>query len=297
MYNINIQHLKVIRAIEMEGTMTRAAASLHVTQSALSHCLRELEKNIGMRVFDRRNKKLWVTEAGRKMLAGSEVIMAELNKLENEMTSLKVGESGTIRISTECYTTYTWLPKIIRGFKKKHPKVQVKIVAEATRRPLQYLKEGKLDIGIINNRHEKYPFFDYFPLFKDELVVVLNKENPLAGRKGIYAKDLKEQVIIVYDTDDKENDLLQYVLNPNNIQPADIIKIQLTEAIIEMVKSNLGISVMAKWLIEPLINKDLVLLPFKDQFASRNWQLVTYRDPNPLQRVFIKFITNGLNKR
>jgi LysR family transcriptional regulator, regulator for metE and metH len=259
--------------------------------------LRELEKNIGMRVFDRRNKKLWVTEAGRKMLAGSEVIMAELNKLENEMTSLKVGESGTIRISTECYTTYTWLPKIIRGFKKKHPKVQVKIVAEATRRPLQYLKEGKLDIGIINNRHEKYPFFDYFPLFKDELVVVLNKENPLAGRKGIYAKDLKEQVIIVYDTDDKENDLLQYVLNPNNIQPADIIKIQLTEAIIEMVKSNLGISVMAKWLIEPLINKDLVLLPFKDQFASRNWQLVTYRDPNPLQRVFIKFITNGLNKR
>lgn len=297
MYNINLQHLRVIRAIEKEGSMIRAAEALHVTPSALSHNLKELEKTIGITAFDRRNKKLWVTEAGRKMLASSELIIAELYKLENEITALKTGEYGTIRISTECYTTYNWLPRIIRDFHKKHPKVQVQIVAEATRKPLQYLQNGKLDIGIVSKKNEAYPFLKYTPLFKDELVVILNKENPLSAHKGIYPRDLKEQILIVYDTDDKENDLLQNVLRPNNIQPAQVIKMQLTEAIIEMIKSDLGIAVMANWLIAPLINKDLVLLPFRDRFAKRTWQMVTHRNQNALQRIFIEFVIRDLNKK
>jgi LysR family transcriptional regulator, regulator for metE and metH len=290
MYNINLQHLKVITAIYAEGSMTKAAATLNVSQSALSHHIKELENNTGTIVFERRNKKLWITEAGKKILSSAGLVLHELNKLEQELKVLKSGESGVIRISTECYTTYTWLVKLVRDFSKKYPKAQLQIVTEATKTPFQYLLNGQLDIAIAGKQKDQFGGLQYLPLFKDTLVVILHKDHALAGRKYIHPKDLQGQHILVYDTDEKDIDLLQKVLKPNGIQPAQLLKMQLTEVIIEMIKSNLGLAVMSKWLMEPLMNKDLVMVPFKDAFATKSWQLVCQPNPSGLQQRFIEYV-------
>jgi LysR family transcriptional regulator for metE and metH len=296
MINIDLQHLKVIRAIEKEGSMRRAAEVLNLSQSALSHHIKELERNIGANVFDRRNKKLWLTETGFKILESSEIIIVELIKLENEINSLKNGESGVIRISTECYTTYNWLPRLIYNFGKQYPAAQVQIVAEATRKPLSYLQNGLLDIAVVSRKNQQNSTFKYIPLFKDELMVVLHIENPLSGQKSVNPNDLQEQSLIVYDSDDKDIDLIQLVLKPNNIVPLRIIKMQLTEVIIEMIKLNLGITLMAKWLVSSLITDELVLLPFNDHFAKRTWQLVTHKRTSVLQNKFVDFAIAELNR-
>jgi LysR family transcriptional regulator for metE and metH len=289
MYNINLQHLKVINAIEKNNSMTKAAEVLNLSQSALSHHLKELENNIGERVFERRNKKLWITEAGKKILATSEIILIELEKLELQLKAIKTGDEGVIKISTECYTTYTWLPQLIRDFTKKFPKVQIQIIAEATRKPLQFLQNGQIDIAILSTKDGLSKSLKATHILKDELVVILHKENVLATKKVIHPKDLQNQSLFVYDSDDKDIGLLQQVLKPNNILPAQIIKMQLTEVIIEMIKSNLGIALMSKWLTAPLINNDLVLLSFKDKYAIKNWQMVTYSSATEIQKKFIEF--------
>lgn len=296
MYNIDLQHLKVIRAIHKEGTMKQAAETLRLSQSALSHHIKKLERSIGTNVFDRRNKKLWITEAGAQILESSDVIIAELVKLENNIGALKEGVSGTIRISTECYTTYTWLPSIIVNFNRKYPQAHVQIVAEATQKPVNYLQNGKLDIALVSRINNLQPTLKCTALFNDELMVVVNRENPLSKHKSVYPKDLAEQVLIVYDSDDKDIDILQRVLKPNNIAPRRIIKMQLTEVIVEMVKADLGVAVMAKWLVAPLMNKNIVLLPFNDAFARRTWHLVTHQNTNVLQKKFIDFAIAELNE-
>jgi LysR family transcriptional regulator for metE and metH len=295
MYNIDVQHLKVVRAIEKDGSMRRAADTLNLSQSALSHHIKELERNIGAKIFDRRNKKLWLTETGIKLLESSDIILAELIKLENEINTLKKGDSGIIRISTECYTTYNWLPKLISRFGKKYPQAQVQIVAEATRKPISYLQNGQLDIAVVSRGNQQKSNFKYIPLLNDELMVVLHKENPLSRQKSVRPRDLQKQSLIVYDSEDKDIDLIQYVLRPKNIIPLRIIKMQLTEVIVEMVKSNLGIAIMAKWLITSLITEELVLLPFNDDFAKRTWHLVTHQHTSVLQNKFVDFATVELS--
>ncbi|MBV7531209.1 LysR family transcriptional regulator [Chitinophaga sp. sic0106] len=298
MFNINLQHLKVISAIEKEGSMTRAAETLYISQSALSHHVQELEKKIDAKVFERRNKKLYLTPVGRKMMDTAEVVLTELQKLGHEIQSIKAGNYGTINISTECYTTYNWLPRIITKYHQVHPRVTVKIADGATRAPLMHLQNGTLDVALVskpaNEPLDDHPSFKYTPVFQDELVVVISKDNPLSKRKLISPKDFREQTLIAYDIEDRENDLIENVLKPNKAEPARVIKMPLTEVILEMVQLNLGIAVMAKWLIAPQVSDDMTMLPLQHNYSKRAWYLVTLADQSQLQKDFISFAQKEL---
>lgn len=293
MLNINLHHLTVVSAIEKEGSMTRAAEKLFISQSALSHHVQELEKKIGAKVFDRRNKKLYLTPIGRKMIDSAAVVLAELQKLEQEIESLKNGDSGTINISTECYTTYNWLPRLIQKYHQRFPLVNVNIKEGATREPMSHLRNGTLDIALVNRPARKpldHTSFKYTQVFPDELVVIVSKANPLAKQRVIRPQDFREQILISYDVDDKDNDLVENVLKPNKAEPSRVIKMPLTEVILEMVKLNLGITVLAKWLTAPLLTSDLKMLPFQDDFSKRSWCLVTLPHQSRLQKDFIAFM-------
>jgi LysR family transcriptional regulator, regulator for metE and metH len=297
MYNINLQHLKVISEIEKQGSMTKAADALFLTQSALSHHVKELEKNLGITVFERRNKKLWLTEVGRHLLASADVIRAELEKLEDKISKLKTGNTGTIRISTECYTTYSWLPKLVKSFNAKYPKLTIKVVTEATANTTQFLQNGQLDVAITSREKLPDATFHYTYLFKDELVVIVHKDHPLATYEYLEPKDFDQQTLLVYDYDDKDLDILQLILKPAGVQLAELIKMPLSEIIIEMVKANFGITVMANWLVAPLLTKDLVSIPLKHAFACRTWHLVSYNNNNQGHQKFIDFAVKNLKNK
>ncbi|HWJ29266.1 MAG TPA: LysR family transcriptional regulator, partial [Flavisolibacter sp.] len=117
MINIGLHHLRLLSTITKEGTLTRAAQSLHLTQSALSHQLKELESELGTSVFERKGKKLELSNEGNRFLVSAEKILAELRSLELDIKGFKEGKKGTLRISTQCYTAYHWLPRIIKYYK------------------------------------------------------------------------------------------------------------------------------------------------------------------------------------
>ncbi|MHB8207213.1 LysR family transcriptional regulator [Mucilaginibacter sp.] len=83
--NIAIHHFRLIDTISKDGTLTKAAATLRLTQSALSHQLKELEKELGIEVFNRNGKKLHLSEQGYRFLRSSEKILAELKSLEEDI--------------------------------------------------------------------------------------------------------------------------------------------------------------------------------------------------------------------
>src|SRR5262245_32783270 len=114
--NLDVRHLEMVQAIHEEGTVTKAATRLHVTQSALSHQLLGIEDRLGVTLFQRVGKQMVITPGGERLLSAGAIVLAELQQAERDIANEKTRRDGIIRVSTECYTCYHWLPAHVRDF-------------------------------------------------------------------------------------------------------------------------------------------------------------------------------------
>lgn len=287
--DLEIRHLRLVQAIAVEGGMTKAAKRLHLTQSALSHQLKEIEERLKAPLYLRLKKKLVLTEAGEKLLSSAEKILHELNQTEYNIRRIAAGQEGSLRISTQCNTGYHWLPSMLSLYQKSYPDVEVQIVVEATHNPVQALLDGKLDLAIAYTK-DTDKNLTYSPLFKDELLAVVSPQHPLASESYLTPLDFSDYPIIVYSVPLEENLIFQKVLGPAGITPKKIYKVMLTEAILEMVKAGLGIGVLAKWAVAPnLKDRSLKGIRLTKRGFYRDWNAVTLKNP-PAPRYIQEFI-------
>ena len=98
---MELRHLRLVRTLEREGTLTAAARHLHLSQPALSHQLREVEEEMGTPLFQRARKRMLLTEVGRRVLEGAESILGEMESVEADVARLVSGEGATLRIGAE----------------------------------------------------------------------------------------------------------------------------------------------------------------------------------------------------
>ncbi len=267
---LDTRHLKLIVAVSEEKSVTRAGERLHLTQSALSHQLRDIEERLGTPLFSRLNKRMILTQAGERLLQSARQVLDELKRAEDDIAQIAAGDHGSLRISTECYTCYHWLPEMLKDFNRKFPKVEVKILLEATHRPIPALLNGKLDFAIVSDlvRDKR---LSYKPLFHDEVVVIMAPHHPLARRPYISPKDFADQTVFSYSPP-AESTLYNKVLLPAGVKPARFSEVQLTEAIIEMVKAGLGVSALARWAVARQIESgQLVARPLTRKGFHRQW--------------------------
>ena len=152
----------------------------------------------------------------------------------------------------------------------------MRIAAEATRRPLAALLAGRLDVAVMHSPVDD-PRLHVEPLFRDELVLVVAPEHPLARRSFARPEDLAGEHLIVYSEDDEESVVQREVLAPARVRPARVSRIQLTEGIVEMVKAGLGVSVLARWAVAPQLESgDLRALRLTKEGRFRRWSAATH---------------------
>lgn len=296
MVGVSLRNLKLVNVIVKEGSVTKASEKLYLSQPALSHQLKKLEEEIGLKVFNRLNKKLVLTDVGQILYSNSEKILASISLLNSELEEIKKGKKKRIRLTTECYTCYHWLPRVVQEFRKDNPAINVQINIEATKEPLQFLLEGKIDLAIVSNT-SNHPSINFEPLITDEMVVILSKDNRLSGIKKINLNDLINQNLILYDIPENKNYVLTNILH-NNIGLVDSIqKVQLTEAIIELVSANLGISIMAKWAAESFLkDKNLKMISLDSSLGKRNWYVASLNKISKIENSFINEIKKDFKK-
>lgn len=295
--NISLRNLKLVHVIVKEGSITKAADKLFLSQPAISHQLKKMEEEIGLKVFNRVNKKLILTETGQVIFNTSEKILASFIQLNNKIEEIKSGDKKVIRLSTECYTTYHWLPSAVQEFKKAHKNTSIEIVIEATKAPLQYLTEGKIDLAIVSDTID-HPSIYFEPLIQDEMVVVMSKENPLSKLTQIDFKDFSNQNLILYDLPEEKNYVLKHILHEQRAFINSIQKVQLTEAIIQLVRANLGVSIVAKWSLKPFLHEDqLKIIPIKHNKGVRTWYIASLNKISTLDTAFINEIKTVFNQK
>lgn len=292
---MEIRYLRLIKAIVEEGSITRAMDVLFLSQSALSYQLKEAELQMGTKLFFRVNKKLILTPAGKKLYSTATRVLAELDETEEEIRRMMDGESGTIRISTECYTSYHWLPAVLKKFKGEFPNVEIEIVFEATHHPVEKLLAGELDLAITSNP-EHPEQIEFIQLFSDEMLAVVSEQHPWAKREYVVSEDFQDATLIIHSLPLDTVSIFRTQLTPKGIRPKKLIILPLTEASIELVKANMGVIVLANWAMKPYINgqvKAVRINPegfFRQQYIARmrNRKYPIYFD------YFIRFLREEL---
>lgn len=273
---LEIRHLKLLAAVAEEGSVTRAGTRLHLTQSALSHQLRDAEERVGSPLFLRIGKKMTLTPSGEQLLVCARRILEDLANTESQIRALNGGARGVIRVSTECYTCYHWLPPVLRKFHAKFPKVEVAIDADATSDPAAALLGGRLDVAVMS-RLPRNKNLKGTPMFEDELVLVMSSDHPLADNSEIRPKDLATETVLIYPPRE-ESVLLNKILAPAGIEPARVIEVPLTEVIIELAAAGTGVGMLAHWAVAPHVERGRLAVQRIGGGVRRQWHAVTLRN-------------------
>lgn len=276
--DIELRHLKLMAILGQSQTMTAAAEKLRLTQSALSHQLKDAEAKIGTPLFFRKNRKLTMTPAGRQLLTLSQEILRSLDSGVKAIRANAHIENMTLRIATECYTCYHWLPPVFKEYTEQFPEVKLEVVAKHSNSPIAALQKGKLDL-VITSDEIKGSGLHIEPLFSDELIAVLPPTHPLAAKRHLDPKDFLDQTVIIYNVPEEESTLLSALLKPVGVKPSRVIRMDLTEGILELSKAGLGIGFLAHWAAARFLEQgSLVARPVGKTGYTRTWKAVTTKE-------------------
>ncbi len=287
------RHLRMVAEIARTESVTRAADRMHVTQSAVSHQLRELEGKLGTAVFVRAGRRMLPTPVGRLLLDAAGPVLDTIDQVEARVAQLARNVVGELRLSAQCHTGYHWLPALVTQLRTKYPSFDVRIAPEHTLDPLSALLDARIDMAIMNNDSDDHRL-RYHALFDDEQVVVVAPSHPLARRPFVAPRELVEEQLFLYSRSIEESFTVRHIFRPAGVDARRVTYLQLTEGILEMVKAGMGISVLPRWSIANAIAAgDVIALRINRAGVFRKWYAATLdgMPATPFMKDFIRLLT------
>lgn len=240
-------HLRLIKAVEQQGSLTAAAKELCLTQSALSHTVRKLEEKLGTQIWIRDGRKLRLTQSGEYLLNVANRLLPQLEYAESNLLQFAQGEQGLLRIGMECHPCYQWLLKVVSPFLEKWPGVDVDVKQRFRFGGVGALFDHEIDLLVTPD-----PFFkkglNYHPVFDYEQVLILSSNNKLAQKSVVNAEDLRGETLITYPVNVDRLDIFNEFLKPAGVVPKRHKTIEATDILLQMVASNRGVSALPRWL-------------------------------------------------
>ncbi|MDH0092562.1 LysR substrate-binding domain-containing protein [Achromobacter mucicolens] len=251
---LEIRHLETLTAIRDGGSLQEAAERLHLTQSALSHQLRDLETRLGTPLLNRRTRPARLTTAGLRVLALADEVLPRIRATERDLQRLAAGRTGRLHLAIDCHSCFQWLMPALDAFRVQWPDVALDLSAAFSFAPLPALVRGDLDL-VITSDPQPLDAVEYLPLFKYELVLAVSESNPLAGSKFIMPEQLADQTLITYPVDKQRLDVFTAFLDPADAEPAAVRKAELTPIIAQLVASNRGVAALPNWALTEYMNQ------------------------------------------
>lgn len=284
---MNFRKLKIFYETAISLNMSKVAKEMFISQPSISQSINELEGELGVKLFDRIGKRLYLTHDGEVFLNYTRRM---LNLYDEATEALRAScDSGVGKIVIGASTTigiYV-LPQIIKEFSKKYKEIEISIIIENTKHIERLILENKVDFAFVEGEVISDEVI-VNPFWEDELVVICGEEHRWKGLKAITAKDFAEEKIIMREVGSGTRKIIEAELLKKNIEYKTFLELGNTEAIKNVVEANLGVSVMSIMCVnDKAMKNELEILRFEDGSINRDLSLIIHRD---------KFISKNMER-
>lgn len=295
--DLDLRDLELLDALADAHTLTAAAKSLYVSQPALSQRLTKMEDKLGVRLFDREGRRLVVNPAGRRMLVASRLVLAELRSAERDVRDIRDGANRRVRFTSQCSTTFQWLPPVLKRFREQQPNIEIRIETVPGDDPIGALVDDRVDVALVTKLDRQMDRVLLTPLFDDEMVAVVAGPHPWAARRYVTARDFDDAHLILYDVYDQTRIPSTPLPVPHGARPARITTMPvITDLLIEMVAGGEGVTVLPNWVAAPYTTShDVEIVHLGAKPLIRTWYCATRPGPRlPHIDAFVQELTREL---
>lgn len=274
------------------GSLTRAAEELGCTQSAVSHCLAGLEEEFGFSLLKRGHGGVSLTSEGEKIMPSVRAIINSYEQLEQNVSSIRGLNSGTVRIGAFTSVAVHWLPGILKRFQTDFPNVEFRLLNGDYHDVEQWLEDGSIDVGFVNVPCSLK--CEVITLMEDRLLAILPKNSKYASYPRFPLIECEtESFISLLESSDHD---ARRALALAGVKPNVRFYTKDDYAIIAMVEQGLGISIMPELLLKGR-HDDLLVLPLVPEAKRTIGLAVADRKAGPAVRMFTDYVVEYVKKQ
>lgn len=295
--NFTLRQLLAFVTVYKMGSFTKAAEELHLTQSALSGLVKELETNLDLKLFDRTTRQLNLSAAGEYLLPSAMRILHEAASLSDEINSLKNLKHGEVKIAVTQQLASTQLPRILAQFKTSHPNIDLEIIDCEVEAVQERVRDTTVDIGIGPER-SLGTGLKQENLFSLPFHIVTQCDHPFTRKNYVSWADLKNEPVITLDgsfTELLSEDL--YRLSAQKLNRIEY-KVRFMSTALSMVKHGLGITICLPYVHEWVVQNNLTMIPIKQPEVRRKFFLYSRKNKNlsPAVKAFVNIFVEEIKK-
>ncbi len=255
---LEFRHLYTLTAIRANGSLVDAAEDLHLTASAVSHQLKEIENYYEVKLVNRKTRPLTFTPAGEEVLRLADKVLPLVFSTKSNIKRLAHGQTGRLRLASECHSCFDWLMPILNQYRREWADVELDFASGFEPEPHRMLLDDEIDLLITSS---DYPLegIHYQPLFEYESRLVMSPTHPLVEQDYIEPHQLRDEVLITYPVEPERLDVVAKFLQPANIMPKHIRTTDLTAMLVQLVASDKGVAALPDWVVAEYEKKGWVV--------------------------------------
>ncbi|MBF7023255.1 cidABC operon transcriptional activator CidR [Staphylococcus kloosii] len=287
---MELKHMQYFVEVVKQKSMTKAAASLFITQPTISNTIKLLEEELEVILFSRYKNQIYLTDAGEAFFFQCKEMLKMYDNIPNELSNLLELKTGRLKIGIPTIINIRILINLISQFHEMYPNITFQLFENGSKKIENDIYYGDLDMGITvlptNNKS-----FNTFSFLEEKLKLVVHKNHKLSKRKTVNIEDLKEQEFILFNSDFYLNDKIKNTCRDYGFNPNMIFETTQWSFIEEMLLNNLGICILPEGILE-LLDNNLKAIDINE--PSMKWELaIIWRKDiivDSLTKNWIKFL-------
>lgn len=273
---MKIIQLEYFCAVSRYHSITQAAQKLYVTQPAISSAIRELEKEFSVSLFTRNKNHLSLTREGEIFYQKASALLNSINETSAELYDLGK-QILPVKIGIPPLLSTIFFPDMLVAFHRSYPEIPVELYEYGSIRAARLVYEDRLDAALVNMNFHETEKLNSFEILSDNIVFCISKEHPLSGCKELSLDMIKDEPLIMYNTDSVQNTTLQSLFERNGINPNVILRASQLYTIRNFVAGNLGGAFLYSSLLKNMPDlKGIPVVPSITQEIGLVWQKGRY---------------------
>jgi DNA-binding transcriptional LysR family regulator len=286
---MDVRDLQVFLSVVKHLNYTRAAEEVNLSQPSVSVRMRELERDLGSKLFEQLGKKIALTEAAQLLVPHAIRILAAMSDARHAIDELQGLERGLLRIGASTTPGMYLIPRALAHFKRRYPKIEVHLAVKDTRQIEDGVIRNEFDFGFVGG-HLAGDEVDVLPWMTDHLVLVVPSNHTLARKKSVEVADLRKERFIIREPGSATRAAVVNHLQKSDLEVETVMEMENPESVKKAVQSGLGIAFISKFAVETELKaKSLVAVRVKGLDINRELKIV-YRKDKHLGRAAQKFI-------